>query len=685
MLSLDQITMQFGARTLFEDVSFVIGPHDRIGLVGSNGTGKSTLLRIIGGIDQPGGGSINKAHYVTVGYLPQDGVIASGKTLYKEAETAFENVVEVQTELEEVQHQLVTLDPNDGVYAEVLEVFGELQHKLEDLDAFRMQSKVERVLMGLGFSVPDLERQTEEFSGGWQMRIALAKLLLKEPSVLLLDEPTNHLDIESLQWLEEYLRGYNGAVILVSHDRAFLDSLTTKTLALGKGTFDVFAGNYSFFERERVIRKEQEIGAFKNQQRQLKHTQQFIERFRYKATKARQVQSRIKALEKIEMVKIADEEEEIHFHFPQPQPSGVKVMELKQIAKSYGVKKVFEKLEYTIERGDRIAVVGPNGAGKSTFSRILAGVEPFDSGERIVGYNVILSYFGQHQAEELDLTKEALEIVDEVAVGNIRTKLRTILGSFLFHGDDVYKKVSVLSGGEKSRLALAKMLLQPANFLIMDEPTNHLDMRSKNVLQEALKAYEGTYVIVSHDRAFLDPLVTKVIEVTTGGIRTFLGNVSDYLHKKRSEKEASRPTARIRPRTTDAIVAGGPNATPGRPARPRPTQQSSGMGVAPVEGTHVLPAASLPEKDRRRLEAEQRQAAFKKLKPIRDKLEKLEKEIEVLEKRKLEIEVMMGDPDFYKDGEGAKKVSHEYKVLQSRLSDTYFQWNTVSEEIERSK
>src|ERR1051326_8217363 len=556
MLSLDHISIQFGGRALFDDVSVVIGPHDRLGLVGSNGTGKSTLLKIVASISEPDSGSVSKAQYVTVGYLPQDGVIASGKTLYKEAETAFEDVVEVQHELDDAHGRLATLDPSTDEYAETLEIYGELQHKLEDLDAFRMQSKVERVLMGLGFSVSDLERQTEASSGGWQMRIALAKLLLKEPSVLLLDEPTNHLDIESLQWLEDYLHNYNGAIVLVSHDRAFLDSLVTKTLALSLGNLEIYSGNYSFFERERVVRKELQMNAYRNQQKQLEQTQKFIDRFRYKATKARQVQSRIKQMEKVEMIEIEDDEEEIRFRFPQPVPSGVMVMELKNISKSYGSHTVFSGLNYAIERGDRIAVVGPNGAGKSTFSRILAGVESIDRGERVIGYNVIHSYFAQHQAEELDLSKEALQIVDEVAKGEIRTKLRTILGSFLFHGDDVFKKVGVLSGGEKSRLALAKMLLQPANFLVMDEPTNHLDMRSKKVLQDALEEYEGTYVIVSHDRAFLDPLVNKVLEVTTGGVRTFLGNVSDYIAKKKSERDVSDSQASTH-KTSSAKSGGG--------------------------------------------------------------------------------------------------------------------------------
>ncbi|HEX9615021.1 MAG TPA: ABC-F family ATP-binding cassette domain-containing protein, partial [Bacteroidota bacterium] len=458
MLSVEHIHLQYGERVLLNDVTFLIGPHDRIGLVGPNGAGKSTLLRILVGSTIPDSGKAARANYVTVGYLPQEAITAAGRSLYHEVETAFEDIVTLQHELDEAQHALESLPPDDAGYQDTIEVCGELQHKLEDLDVFRMKSKIERVLMGLGFSTEDFVRQTDEFSGGWQMRIALAKLLLQEPSLLLLDEPTNHLDIDSLQWLEEYLQSYNGAVILVSHDRAFLDNLTTRTIAFNAGNIEEYSGNYSFYEKEREVRKSLLINAYKNQQDRIKQTQEFIDRFRYKATKARQVQSRIKQLEKMERIEIEQDEEEIRFRFPQPQSSGRVVMELRDLAKRYGTNRVFYGLKYKIERGDRIAVVGPNGAGKSTLVRILAGVEPFDGGDRVAGHNVTLSYFAQHQAEELDQTKEVLDIVEEVAVGDIRKKLRTILGSFLFHGDDVFKKVSVLSGGEKSRLALAKML-----------------------------------------------------------------------------------------------------------------------------------------------------------------------------------------------------------------------------------
>ena len=647
--------MQFGGRYLFDDLSLMIGPHDRIGLVGSNGAGKSTLLKIIAGLASAEGGTVSKAHYVTVGYLPQDGVTAAGKTLYKEVETAFEDVLLVQKEIEEANELLGTLDTSSPEYMETIEILGELQHKLEDLDAFRMQSKIERVLMGLGFSVEDLSRQTDEFSGGWQMRIELAKLLLKEPSALLLDEPTNHLDIESLQWLEEYLMQYNGSIILVSHDRALLDSLTTRTFALSLGAMDEYAGNYSFYEKEKVIRKELIMNAYKNQQQQLKQTQQFIDRFRYKATKARQVQSRIKQMDKLDLIEVEDEEEEIRFHFPKPQPSGRVVMELKNLSKSYGSHKVFAGLNHTIERGDRIAVVGVNGAGKSTYSRIVAGVEPFNGGERVMGYNVILSYFAQHQAEELDMSKEVLQIVDEVATGEIRTRLRTILGSFLFRGDDVFKKVKVLSGGEKSRLALAKMLLLPSNFLVMDEPTNHLDMRSKKVLQEALAEFDGTYLIVSHDRAFLDPIVNKVLEVRKGGVKTYLGNVSEYLAKKREETSQ---------------VAANKNQKKREEKR---------------EKWEVKESVEVTEKERKRVEAEKRQQFSKKLQPLKKKLDSMEKTIAQLESRKQEIEMILADPEIYKSGEEAKKTTHEYKEVQSKLQSAYFDWGKITEEIEKIK
>lgn len=391
--------------------------------------------------------------------------------------------------------------------------------------------------MGLGFGEEDFHRNTSEFSGGWLMRIALAKLLLRRPTYLLLDEPTNHLDIESLQWMENFLNSYEGAVVVVSHDKAFLDTITNRTLALRSGDISDYAGNYSFYERKWEEEKELLLNAKKNQEKQIKETQDFIDRFRYKASKARQVQSRVKQLEKMEQIEVEDEQSKVSFRFPEPPRSGQVVMKLEDLHKSYDEHQVFSGIDYEIERGDKIAIVGPNGAGKSTLIRILAGNEPFQKGDRIEGHNVTVNYFAQHQADELDVKKDALETLMDAGSNQKESRLRTILGCFLFQGDDVFKKVKVLSGGEKSRLALAKMLLSPANLLIFDEPTNHLDMSSKNILQQAIQQYEGTCIIVSHDRAFLDPIVNKVLEVQPGYIKTYLGNVSYYLERKKEEEE----------------------------------------------------------------------------------------------------------------------------------------------------
>ena len=641
MISAVDISLNFGAREIFDDISFRIGPHDRIGLVGSNGAGKTTLLRLLVGEVTPTAGEIGKAKYVSVGYLPQEGMHSAGRTLYKEVETVFGDVLQVQERLDQVHKLMGELNHETDEFKELLELYGELQHKLEDSDAFRMKMNIEKVLTGLGFSERDFGRETDEFSGGWQMRIALAKLLLMQPSLLLLDEPTNHLDLDSLEWLEEYLRSYEGAVMIVSHDRRFLDNMTTKTYEISLGRLTDYAGNYSFYVDEKVERKEQQIAAYKNQQQQIRQTERFIERFRYKATKARQVQSRIKMLEKLELIELEDEESGIHFEFPPAPRSGRVPMEVKNIHKSYGDITVFKGVDLAIEQGDRVAFVGVNGAGKSTMAKIIAGIEPIDAGERVVGHNITLSYFAQHQAEELNPANDVLGTVDEVAVGEIRKHLRNLLGCFLFRGDDVFKKVSVLSGGEKSRLALAKMLLQPCNLIVLDEPTNHLDMRSKAILQNALAAFEGSYVIVSHDRDFLDPIVNKVVEFKQGRIKTYLGNVSDYVDARNREQAASRET------------------------RPAPKDDQK-----------------VTERERKRFEAEVRQRRYQRTGPIQKKIEQVEKSIAQKEGRKTEIEQLMGDPEFYKDGERVKSVTGEFKSIGKEIEDLYFRWNALTRELE---
>lgn len=644
MISAVNISLSFGGRRLFEEVSFRIGPHDRIGLVGSNGSGKTTLLRILIGESTADKGEIAKAKYVTVGYLPQEGMHVEGRTLYKEVETAFGDVLEAQQRLDQVHQRMSEVSHETEEFGELLELYGELQHKLEDSDAFRMKAKIEKVLLGLGFLVDDMDRQTSEFSGGWQMRIALAKLLLIQPLLLLLDEPTNHLDLDSLQWLEEYLQSYDGAVIVVSHDRRFLDNMTTKTYELSLGNLTEYSGNYSYFVKEKQERKLLTLSAYRNQQQQIKQTEQFIERFRYKATKARQVQSRIKQLEKLDLVEIEDEESGIRFSFP-PAPSGGRVaMELRGIRKSYGENRIFTGLDFDIDRGDRIAFVGVNGAGKSTLSKIIAGVESFEAGERKVGHNIIVSYFAQHQADELNPRNDVLGTVDEVAVGEIRKSLRNLLGCFLFSGDDVFKKVGVLSGGEKSRLALAKMLLQPCNMIVMDEPTNHLDMRSKAVMQLALQSFEGSYVIVSHDRDFLDPIVNKVVEFSRGKIKTYPGNVSDYIYAKQKEQTTAQASALDQSKKQEAQVS---------------------------------------DKERKRLEAELRQKRYERTKPVQDRIEKIEKLVAAKEQQKVEIEQAMAHPEFFKDGERAKLLTAQYKALEVELGEAYFKWNEMTKELER--
>jgi ATP-binding cassette, subfamily F, member 3 len=641
MVSGSDISLTLGGKELFRSVSFRIGPHDRIGLVGSNGAGKSTLLRMLLGEITPDSGELAKARYVTVGYLPQDGVVNTGATLYATAESVFADIVGARERLEEIGRRMETLDHGTEEFQELLELYGELQHHLEDADAFRMESTIEKVLFGLGFTARDLQRPTGEFSGGWQMRIALARLLLQQPSLLLLDEPTNHLDLDSLQWLEEYLASYRGAVMLVSHDRRFLDTMTRKTYDLSLGSLVEYAGNFTFAVAEREKRRELQLAAYRNQQQQIKQTERFIERFRYKATKARQVQSRIKQLEKLDLIELEDEEGGIHFSFPPAPPGGRSVMELRGIVKRYGTQTVFEGLDFDIDRGDRIAFVGVNGAGKSTLARIITGTEPIESGERKVGHNVILSYFAQDQAEELNPSLDVLQTVDAVATGDVRKRLRTLLGCFLFHGDDVFKKVGVLSGGEKSRLALAKMLLEPANLLILDEPTNHLDMRSKGVLQEALLGFDGSMVIVSHDRDFLDPVVTRVVEFSAGRVRSYTGNITEYLEARQRDRE---------------------------------NIQAAAVAAA-------VPAKS--EKERKRAEAELRQRRYAKTRPVQEAIAKVEAAIGRLEGRKGEVEKLMADPELYRDGERAKEISTEYRQIGQELQDAYFRWNDLTQELER--
>ncbi|MCC5841441.1 MAG: ABC-F family ATP-binding cassette domain-containing protein [Opitutales bacterium] len=538
MIELDSLTLRYGERFLYNEISGVIGLRDRIGLVGVNGSGKSTFLRVLLGEEELSSGVVRRPGYVSLGYLPQDGINAKGKTLFAEVETAFADVLTLQAKIDAATEKMYELDPSEEAYYEIVDQIGEWEQQLENHQPERMKSQIERVLHGLGFAQSDLTRDTAEFSGGWQMRIALAKLLLQTPSLLLLDEPTNHLDILSQNWLEQFLRGYHGALMVISHDKAFLNAVTNRTFELKFGKLNVYPGNYDLFEKMSAERIAQQRKRAADQKAEINRQKEFINRFRSNQKKASMVQSRLKQLDKIEIIEPEREEKKMFFRFPPPPPASHKVVELRDIHKSFGAIQVFRGLTLDISKGDRIAVVGVNGAGKSTLARILAGIEPINAGERDVGINTVIGYFAQQQAEELDPDKTVLEEVESVVNESTDANPRAALGALLFSGDEQNKSVSVLSGGERNRVALAKMLMRPANFLILDEPTNHLDIRSKTVLQEAINLFPGTVLLVSHDRDFLDPVVKKVLEVRPDGSRLLTCNVSEYIARIEAEAAA---------------------------------------------------------------------------------------------------------------------------------------------------
>ena len=542
MINIVDVSLRYGEKVIYNKISTTIGARDRIGLVGSNGSGKSTLIKLLLNEAEIDSGEVERPACVTLGYLPQDGIELKGKTLYGEVSTAFEDALALQKNIDEADEQMMDMDTSSEEYYNLLDQIGAWEQKLESHEPEKMKSKIEKTLMGLGFAKSDFERDTSEFSGGWQMRMALAKLLLREPSLLLLDEPTNHLDIISQQWLEDYLTRYEGSLMVISHDRAFLDVVTNRTIHLSMGALKSYSGNYSFYIKQseadlEVLRKK-----VKNQQVEIQRQKDFINRFRGNVKKASLVQSRMKDLEKMEIIKLPPQEKKIYFRFPPPPPASAKVIELKNMSKSYGDLQIFKGLDFYIDKGDRIAVVGVNGAGKSTLARILAGIEPFQEGERTLGINTVLSYFAQQQAEELDPDKTVLEEVEQSSAEANREESnpRAVLGALLFRKDDVFKKTSVLSGGERNRLALAKMLMREANTIILDEPTNHLDIKSKEILQDAVKAFDGTVILVSHDRDFLDPIVNKVLEVSKTGTRMLTCNVTEYLDRIKREEKAMK-------------------------------------------------------------------------------------------------------------------------------------------------
>src|SRR3982075_1214553 len=547
MIQLSSAGKRFGHKLLFENADWLITSHDRVGLVGANGTGKSTLMKILAGLDTFDYGSLIVAKGTTAGYLPQDGLSLSGRTVFAECMSVFDKLRAMEQELETLTHSMAELDHTSPEYSDVADRYHRIEHEFRTRDGYSIEAEVGRVLLGLDFRKEDWERRTDEFSGGWQMRLALAKLLLQQPNLLLLDEPTNHLDLEARNWLEEYLHNYPHAFVLISHDRYFLDVTVNKIAEIWNKRFWFYTGNYDKFLSQKTQRNEQLQAAYRNQRDRIEQLEVFINRFRYQATKAKQVQSRIKELEKIERIEIPPEEKTIHFSFPQPKPSGRIVAEFNGVAKSYGEKEVFRDVSFVIERGDRIALVGVNGAGKSTLIKLLAGSETLTRGEYRLGHQVQADYFAQDQDKELNPNARILDDLGDLSPGSTQTELRSLLGCFLFSEDDVFKKIGVLSGGERGRYALLRLLLHPANFLLLDEPTNHLDLRAKDVLLEALMKYIGTVVFVSHDSYFIDKLATRVFEIGDGKVEIYPGNYEDYLWRKqgRATIDAEAPKTSI--------------------------------------------------------------------------------------------------------------------------------------------
>jgi ATP-binding cassette subfamily F protein 3 len=523
---------RFGPKILFEELDWLITPNDRVGIVGANGTGKSTLLKVLAGTESLDYGRISLTKGMRLGYLPQDGLELRGRTVFAECMSVFANLLAMETEMEALAHQMSELEHDSPEYHDVADRFHRMDTEFRTRDGYAIEAQVGSVLSGLGFRKEDWKRLTDEFSGGWQMRIALAKLLLEKPNLLLLDEPTNHLDLEARNWLEEYLESYPNAVILISHDRYFLDVTVRRIAEIWNKRVTFYTGGYEAYVRQKDERKSQLEAAYKNQRDRIEQLEAFINRFRYKASKAKQVQSRIKELDRIERIEIPPEEKTIHFSFPQPKASGRIVAEFKNVSKSYGQKEVFSGVSFIIERGDRIALVGVNGAGKSTLIKLLSGAAPLSTGEYTLGHNAEPDYFAQDQYKELNTGARLIDDLAEVAPRATQTVLRSILGCFLFSEDDVFKRVEVLSGGERNRYALARMLMQPSNFLLLDEPTNHLDIRAKDVLLQSLQDYTGTAVFVSHDRYFIDRLATRVFEIEDGKLTVFPGNYEDYLRRK---------------------------------------------------------------------------------------------------------------------------------------------------------
>ena len=651
MISVEGLKVEFNATPLFEDVSYVINKKDRIALVGKNGAGKSTMLKILAGLQHPTAGTVSIPRECTIGYLPQVMVLSDERTVMQEAELAFEHIFEMQADIERMNQELADrTDYESEDYQKLIDRFTHENDRFLMMGGTNYQAEIERTLQGLGFSRADFDRPTSEFSGGWRMRIELAKLLLRRPDVLLLDEPTNHLDIESIQWLENFLATRANAVVLVSHDRAFLNNVTTRTIEISCGRIYDYKVKYDEFVVLRKERREQQLRAYENQQKQIEDTEAFIERFRYKATKAVQVQSRIKQLEKIERIEVDEEDNSaLRLKFVCSSRSGNYPVICEDVAKAYGNHVVFHDVNLTINRGEKVAFVGKNGEGKSTLVKCIMGEISDYTGKLTLGHNVQIGYFAQNQAQLLDGELTVFDTIDRVAVGDIRLKIRDILGAFMFGGEASDKKVKVLSGGERTRLAMIKLLLEPVNFLILDEPTNHLDMRSKDVLKEAIRDFDGTVILVSHDRDFLDGLATKVYEFGGGVVKEHLGGIYDFLKKKQIENLNE-------------------------------LQKSPSLSESPTGGKK-LSAAEAPQASAGRLSYEEQKELNKRLKKLERRVADCEAEIEQTEAAIAILEEKMATP------EGASDMSlyEQHQKLKQQLDRVMEEWDAASTELEEAK
>jgi ATP-binding cassette, subfamily F, member 3 len=654
MIQLSELSKSFGERVLLDRVTWQISPRERVGLCGPNGAGKTTLLKMLAGLDEPDAGQIIKPNNLTVGYLPQDGLNHTGRTLLDEASTAFQALLDMKAEMHTLEERLGDDRVPADQHEQMLIRYAELQDTFRAQEGYDIDLKVATVLRGLGFSQDDFQRPCNVFSGGWQMRIALAKLLLGRPGLLLLDEPTNHLDLDARNWLEEYLADYPHAVILVSHDRYFLDAVTTRITDITLRTLTDYTGNYSDYIQERDARLQQLRDKKKEQDDEIARMKLFIDRFRYQATKAAQVQSRIKMMEKIVPIEVPPERKRVHFTFPTAPKSGRTVLELRNIRKAYDGRAIFQPTNLLIERGDRVALVGPNGTGKSTLMRMLAGAEAPDQGERVEGYQVVSQYFAQDEATRLDPTLTVYETLSDGSPVQMVPMIRTILGGFLFGGDDVYKKVSVLSGGERTRLAVARMLLRPANTLLLDEPTNHLDMDSKDVLLDALIDFGGTLILVSHDRYFIDRLATKIIEVGGGHARIYPGTYEEFRWSK-AQSTNGQPESKPAPKPKPTPAATAKTPTPPKPA------------ATPAPADRDARKAAEADERRRRRAAEALQA----------KIDALEQQIAGCEQKIRDLETSMAAPGFYDNRDTSQPVIDRHQALMWEVGDLMHQWEEL--------